>query len=265
MGRSASTEVVDLGEVVQAVLRITEPLVRSLGAHVECQVTAGLGRVAAHPVTLRQALLNALTATVRSVPGGNVTIRAEAADRQIALLLQPKGLAASSPSSAALLERLEISRQLLALSGGSLEITEGEGERAFAVRLTLAPAGQITVLVVDDNADTLALLRRYLTGSPYAFYGTTDPGQAPALAEQVGARIIVLDLMLPGIDGWELLARLREHPRTRCVPIVVCSILPEEELALTLGAADFIRKPVTRSALLAALDRQARELTTRSC
>jgi len=66
-----------------------------------------------------------------------------------------------------------------------------------------------------------------------------------------------LDVMLPGIDGWELLGQLREHPQTSCIPVVVCTILPQEPLALALGAAAFLRKPVSREALLSALDRTA--------
>ena len=62
--------------------------------------------------------------------------------------------------------------------------------------------------------------------------------------------------MLPEIDGWELLGRLREHPRTGKTPIIVCSILPQEDLALALGAATLIRKPVSQSAFLLALDQQ---------
>jgi CheY-like chemotaxis protein len=84
-----------------------------------------------------------------------------------------------------------------------------------------------------------------------------------ALAEQCEARIILLDVMLPGIDGWELLGRLREHPTTQGTPIIVCTILPHEQLALTLGAAQFLRKPVSRSTLLRALDAQAQRLVSR--
>jgi CheY-like chemotaxis protein len=77
-----------------------------------------------------------------------------------------------------------------------------------------------------------------------------------ALAEEITPRAIVLDVMLPGIDGWELVGRLREHPRTRDVPIVICTILPQEQLAMALGAAAFLRKPVAREVLLEVLDQQ---------
>ena len=62
--------------------------------------------------------------------------------------------------------------------------------------------------------------------------------------------------MMPERDGWALLGELRAHPETRGIPVVVCTILSQGELALALGAADFIRKPVGRMGLLSALDRQ---------
>ena len=72
-------------------------------------------------------------------------------------------------------------------------------------------------------------------------------GQATFQAiEALQPDIIVLDLMLPDVDGWELLAQLYEHPLSRSIPIVVCSVVREEELALALGAAAYIAKPVRR-------------------
>ena len=62
--------------------------------------------------------------------------------------------------------------------------------------------------------------------------------------------------MTLGQDGWTLLSQLREHPNTRNIPVIVCTILAHKQLAVTLGAADFIRKPVRRADFLAALDRQ---------
>jgi CheY-like chemotaxis protein len=76
------------------------------------------------------------------------------------------------------------------------------------------------------------------------------------LAEELFPKVIVLDVMMPQIDGWELLASLRQHPNTSHIPVVVCTILPQEDMALSLGASGFVRKPVTRHIFLAALDRQ---------
>ena len=150
-----------------------------------------------------------------------------------------------------------MARQLVQLCPGSLNITTRPGHRAFfEARIELEAGEQVTVLVVDDNQDALQLCQRYLSGSRYRFVGAQGAQAGLEMAAEVEPQIIVLDVMMPEQDGWTLLGRLREHPRLDSVPIVVCTILPQEQLARTLGAADFIRKPVSRSQFLAALDRQ---------
>jgi CheY-like chemotaxis protein len=114
----------------------------------------------------------------------------------------------------------------------------------------------LPVLVVDDNADVLQLLQRYSAGTRYRLIGTRDPEQVLSLTEKFSPQVIILDVMMPQVDGWRVLGRLRQHPRTSHIPIIVCTILAQEALALSLGASAFIRKPVTRQVFLAALDHQ---------
>lgn len=124
----------------------------------------------------------------------------------------------------------------------------------LAVRVA-APAYQgAVVLAVDDNEDTLRLLDRYLYGTRYRLVPETDPQRAQEAAESLRPAVVILDVMMPQVDGWRVLGRLRSHPATGHIPVVVCTILAEEELALTLGAAACLRKPVTQKSLLDALD-----------
>jgi len=153
-------------------------------------------------------------------------------------------------------EDLEMAKQLVALSGGELQVVFRGEAGLFDAQLALSAAARAVVLVIEDNSDALRLMERYLAGTRYHFVGVRNPEEALARAAELRPQIILLDVMLPGIDGWELLGRLREHPKTRGIPIIACTILPQEQLALTLGAAAFLRKPVSREALLAALDRQ---------
>jgi len=75
------------------------------------------------------------------------------------------------------------------------------------------------------------------------------------LAGEIRPAAIIVDIMLPGVDGWELLGRLRENPKLGSVPVIISTILPYEQLASALGAAEFLPKPVSRKVLLSALDR----------
>ena len=66
--------------------------------------------------------------------------------------------------------------------------------------------------------------------------------------------LIVLDVMLPDTDGWKLLIQLHEDPITRSIPVIICTVIREEELAYSLGAAHFLAKPVEPRQLVEALD-----------
>ena len=66
--------------------------------------------------------------------------------------------------------------------------------------------------------------------------------------------VIVLDILMPDVDGWELLSQLHTSPATSSIPILICSIVGEEELASTLGAVQYLSKPVQRQDFIRALD-----------
>jgi CheY-like chemotaxis protein len=157
---------------------------------------------------------------------------------------------------------LAMAHRLAKLGGGKLVISPN-GD-AFNAWLTFPALEQLPVLVIDDNADTLQLFRRYTSGTRYRIVGIRDPEQVLKVAEESSPRIIVLDVMMPQKDGWEVLGWLREHPLTRPTPVVVCTILAQEELALSLGASGFLQKPVSRQSFLAALDRQLALMETES-
>ena len=255
--QSLPSETATIGETLEAVLHTAVPLLQGSAVEVQCHVSEGLPPLTGQLSIVRQGLLNLLSAAVCFALGGRVSISVTSEPAAVRVHVRAVPLGPALPSDKRTAEQLEMARQLIELFGGRLEITSGiEGSDALAVTVLLPAAAQIPVLVIDDNVDTLRLFERYLAGSCYRFIGARDPEQALALAEKFAPQAILLDIMLPNIDGWELLGRLREHPRTRHVPIIVCTILPQEQLALALGAAAFVHKPVSREQLLAVLDQQ---------
>jgi CheY-like chemotaxis protein len=156
-------------------------------------------------------------------------------------------------------DRIQMSKRLVEMAGGRLDIaTGGIQGRSYSASIALPVSHRATVLVIDDNTDTRRLFKRYLSHTDYSFAGTGDPREALMLAQTLSPDVIVLDVMIPGTDGWKLLAHLRQHPKTHDIPTVVCTILSEREAALTLGASEFIRKPVSRATFLKMLERQLR-------
>lgn len=252
-------ESVGVNEMIDSALIVARPLIDASRVRVESRLTDDLPRWAGNATAVRHALLSIFTAAIHSAERGTIEIHAHSKDDSVFVDVYP--VVQVQANSAQLVghqqENLDMARQLVGLGGGSLDLVPVTSRSdAFIARLTLPAVEHSPVLVIEDNADTLQLFERYLTGSRYRFVGVANPLQAQDVAEEANPEIIILDLMLPGIDGWEVLGRLREHPRTRGTPIIVCSILPHEDLALALGAAELIRKPVTREAFLMALDRQ---------
>ncbi len=243
-----------LGPTLSAVLDLARPLATRHQVHLESAPADALPDLPVHAVVLRQLLLSLLSVAIHRTPGGRVRISVRPERQEVEI--QVSCTNAQSDPAPPLNDdavSLDIARQLVGLCGGQLTLAE---EKAFTAALTLPALGQFPVLVIDDNADTLQLLQRYTSGTRYRLISTRDPEQALPLVKEFSPQIIVLDVMMPQVDGWEVLERLRQHPLTRHIPIIVCTILAQEELALSLGASAFVRKPVTRQAFLAALDRQ---------
>ena len=132
------------------------------------------------------------------------------------------------------------------------------GDQVCEFRLTLPTDRQITVLAIDDNPDTLQLLQRYTANTRYRLLqGESDPARSLALAEETmpdnhpAGCAAARHWMVGSCSG-----RFRAHPRLGDKPVIVCTILPQRDLALSLGAAGFLSKPLSQRQLLAALDAQ---------
>jgi CheY-like chemotaxis protein len=257
--KSFPSESATVDEIFQTVIQTVEPLTKLLHVRTVYAIPENLPYLAIQVVTVRQALLSALTTAIRAVPGGQIRIVAEAVRHAVRIQIAGENHNAQAVrlTEENSVEGLEMARQLVGFSGGQLEFTFCAAEtQAFAVCITLPTEEQLTVLAIDDNPDTLALLQRYASGTRYQLVGARELTEALTLAAELRPQAIVLDVMLPGIDGWELLGRLREHPMLRGVPIIVSTVLPEEQLALALGAAAFLRKPLSRDVFLTTLDAQ---------
>ena len=246
-------EPTDLAEALSSTLKLVQALAAQRHVTVDTTLPDRFPGVAVHPVALNELLLNVLTVAIHQASGGSVHVSAEpiASDIRIRIVgTSEAGLVQASDND---ITSLEIARRIAALSG--VELTVVKAETTFDALLAIPVSEQLPVLAVDDNVDTLQLLERYAVGTRYRVHGVADPDQLLDLVEELSPQIIVVDVMMPQIDGWKLLGQLREHPLTGHIPIVLCTILAQEDLAFTLGASAFVKKPVKRQTFLAALDR----------
>jgi len=256
--KNAPEQRIPLGEALHTVHDLVRPLAEQWQTPLEFVVPPALSDLPVAPLALRSILLTILSVAIPRAGPGSVVIAAAQAGPEIEFtVLCSDDAMGQPPLSEKEAAGLETAHNLAAFYGAHLSFPHEEGAR-LAVTLTLLAPETIPVLVIDDNADWLELLQRYAAGSHYQLIGTREPESARNLAEKLQPAVILLDVMMHNVDGWQILSELRHDPATNRIPIVICTILPVEDLALSLGANAFLQKPVTQHQFLKTLDHQSR-------
>ncbi len=258
-----SAQSTDLDEALPGVVDLAQRLAEEHRVQLEVAVAGFLPKVPADPVALRQCLLSLLSVAIPQAARGQVTFSARLSGWEVEFRIHcpayPAGPRTPLGDETA---SLNMAHHLAALCKGRLRLAADA--TAFDATLSVPAIERLPVLAVDDNADTLQLLQRYTLGTRYRLVATRDPAQVFDLVREHSPQAIVLDVMMPNLDGWEVLGRLRQHPATADLPVIVCTILAQKEMARLLGASAFLKKPVTRQAFLAALDQQTAPMETGS-
>jgi signal transduction histidine kinase/CheY-like chemotaxis protein len=131
------------------------------------------------------------------------------------------------------------------------EVREPKAESAAASESSAAPNMEGTpVLVVDDDADTRQVLKRFLNRKGFPVECASSGEEGLRLARELHPMAIILDVMMPGMDGWAVLSTLKSEPEVRDIPVVMLTIVDDKNLGYTLGASDYMIKPVDREHLI---------------
>ncbi len=243
-----------LGEAISQVQNLVQPLAQQWRVPLQVTIESGLAEIAVSPLALRSILLTILSVAIPRAGQGTVLIAVEQVQREIRCTLQcTENHQQILPFSEKERASLQTAQELASFYEAQLSIP-AQHDQGFTATLTLRAPEQTPILVIDDNVDWLELLQRYAADSHYQVVGIHEPEQARHFAEQMQPAIIFLDVMMHNVDGWQVLSELRNDPSTERFPIVICTILPVEELALSLGANLFLQKPVTRQQFLATLN-----------
>ena len=246
------------GEVILGVVEIAGRLAGVHAGSLGLSVEADLPPAAVDRTILRQILLSLLSYAIQVEPGARLALVAKddggAIVLEVAADAPGQSVARARPATppAESLSSLAAAHRLAELHGVRIEIQRGT-DRPFYTRIVVPEVRQRTVLVVDDNPDVARLFERYLRGTGFRLVQARTWQRALQLAEEAQPDVITLDVMMPSLDGWDILERLNALPTARPIPVVVCSVLPEKPLALAMGASGFLPKPFTRRSLLAAL------------
>ena len=256
-----------IDELVGGVVQTASRLAESRRVRIVAGIPPGLPSAKANRTVLRQLLLNLVVDLVTHPSTEAVGIHAEREAGSVVITVavemgsgegdeeRPQLDPASSASQADILsaEAVDICNRLAQSLSIGLRIEATTGGATAQVRLPVAEVN--TLLVVDDNPDVGLLFRRYLVDTDYQVIQARSAGRALKLARELRPTVIFLDVLMPSADGWEILQSLRADPGTARLPVVICSVLPDQDLGLSLGVTDFLHKPITRASLLQTLAR----------
>jgi PAS domain S-box-containing protein len=111
-------------------------------------------------------------------------------------------------------------------------------------RNAFRPAAGNTILVIDDDPASRELMSRFLAKDGFHVVAAASGREGLALAKQLHPLAIILDVLMPGMDGWSVLTQLKSDPELADIPVTMATIVDGQRMGLALGAADYITKPI---------------------
>jgi CheY-like chemotaxis protein len=253
----AQREDVNLDEVVQGVLELVRHLADQHDVALVSDLASGLPSFYGSRILLRQVLLKGLS-TLIALPGVRqvgVQMRREG-QRLVVELVTKSDSATCQPGAreGAHGPSMEPVQHLAEMMGGHWQGTEVVSEGDI-YRFDFPVDDERTLLVIEDNEGLIRAFQGYLASHNYLVIGATTGDEALRLARDVLPAAITLDIMMPSQDGWDILQALKGDPITRSIPVIVCSVLEDPELARSLGAVAYLQKPISQIELLGVLSR----------
>jgi PAS domain S-box-containing protein len=286
----------EVKSVLETVTSTVEPLIHKNGNTLKQDWAPNLGTMRADVTRVRQILLNLLSNASKFTDHGTITL---AADRQpgesgevVSFAVRDTGVGmteeqlnrlfqAFSQAEASTAAKyggtglgLAISKRFAEMMGGDIAVSSVPGQgTTFTVRLPAVVAEPITapvtanrgaspmgtVLVIDDDPAMRTLMERILGREGFHVITAPDGPTGIELARREQPRVITLDLLMPGMDGWEVLGALKAQEDLAHIPVVMLTILDEQRIGFALGAAEYLTKPIERDKLVAVLRRYGQE------
>ncbi|MFI6829735.1 GAF domain-containing protein [Kribbella sp. NPDC050241] len=250
------------------------------GIELHVEVGPGIDQVYADELRLKQVVLNLATNAVKFTGAdGAVVIRATRSGAEVHIAVTDTGRGVPPEDRERIFESfqqggrgpsqeegtglgLTLSRRIVELLGGRMWLDSEVGVGStfgFSLRSRESDPGRDTartvgdVVVIEDDRPSLDLITAYLSGAALRVTVAGDGQSGLDAVRRVRPAVVLLDIRLPGIDGWAVLQALKAEAETRDIPVIIVSIVDERTRGTQLGAAAYLVKPVSRDALLQAL------------
>jgi PAS domain S-box-containing protein len=279
-------EAIDIQALLEEVQSIVRPLTDKSENVIKLNCPADVGTFRSDQTKVKQCLLNLLSNANKFTSKGTLTLTvARESGSRVCFGVSDTGIGMTKEqldrlfqpfcqSDASTTKRfggtglgLAITKHFCTLLGGdvTVESTPGKGSTFIIklpdqTRVVRSPAEppvpanrRATVLVVDDDPTVLSLLAKTLEKESYRVISARTGIEALALAREHRPQAVTLDVLMPRMDGWRTLKELKADVELRDIPVIMVTVLNERGMAIPLGAADFMTKPIDRQRLAAIL------------
>jgi signal transduction histidine kinase/DNA-binding response OmpR family regulator len=288
-------EEVDMRNLIQSVASTALGLIKDKPIRLTQYIPDDLPLARADPIRCRQVLLNLLSNAAKFTESGSIVIEAKmqtSPDNFPEIVISvsdtgsgipadhfPKLFQEFSQVDASPTRRtggtglgLSICKRLVEMHGGRIWVDSilGKGSTFYftvpalqtksaaageAAPAAQAPVGRKNILVVENETGVVQLYRRYLEPRGYTIVELSDGARAVPMARELRPYAILLDVNMPSPDGWQVLAQLKSDPVARPLPVILCTITEDRGRGLSLGAADYLVKPILEADLISSLEK----------
>ncbi len=273
---------IDLANALSDVESTTAPLMETNGNRFKMVVPESIGRLESDDQRLRQILLNLLSNAAKFTKNGDISLTVERnGDGWIRFAVRDTGIGMTAEQTERLFQPfvqadsaitqhyggtglgLSISQRFVEMMGGRIDIESEPGEGScFTVWLPdIEPTIQNSadqgdgplILVIEDTLSDSALLERLLINLGYRVEVAQDGKQGLVRAQETYPAAIILDIELPGVDGYQVLKTIKDDRTLKQIPVIVVTAHDVRQIAMNLGASYFLAKPFNRYAIKEAL------------
>lgn len=290
-------EVFDLELLVQDVVSTIKPLTDQKNLQLQCD-SDPIHHIFTDQTRLKQILLNLMSNATKFTNEGSVLLSVSRKANNIRFAIKDSGIGMTDDEAASLFQEfvqldsannrkhdgtglgLAISRKFARMMGGDIRVTSVKGEGSeFILELPFNSGDETAddavsdltftkvekVLVVDDDEIGRALLKRHLEQSGYEVLCAVDGIEALEVARSQSPDLILLDLEMPRLNGWDTLAALKADVNLKDIPVVIVSLDDDKNRGFALGAKEFLTKPVDGGDLEFAIDRLQKQIQKEHC
>jgi CheY-like chemotaxis protein len=237
----------DIRDLLQHARATVEQLAMQRSIRFRVKLPEEPAGISTDPMVAEQALVSVLSHAIQQARPGALDLALVSEAGQLTLILRY----APEPGEANIHIVDRMAMQLVGRLGWAVK-QEDQPEGLCTVTVHMMARGPV-ILVIDDNKGLVKLVERYLADRVCRVVPAADGQEGLQLALELVPDAVVLDVMMPHMPGWEVLQRLRNDAQTAHIPVIICSVIKDPELAYSLGAALFLPKPISQQDILNAL------------